>query len=438
MEHLLQLASQQAQQAEVWSTSSHIRDIGYEDGKLVRIETSLQEGVSLRIIRDGRIGNAFTTNLRNPEELVRQAVRSSAFGGEAPAGALPATRLPPQIGSGVAQVEALDVERMAGEAERYRDEASRLTRGTINVSVQARVRRTRILNSSGADLSSTTSSWDFSPRILFDGTCAGVGERVLADGFQPFSREDLEFACMLHRVSSKTVSVATGRMPVILMPEAAFVLIWRLMSAADATNLYQSMTPYAGKTGHQVASELITFGDDPNDPAHPTGQPFDDEGTQAAPLTIIERGVFRAFFTDLLHAEKVGLQPNGRSFRGAGLFGSDRLSGLPRPYLPHPVLAPGMTPFSALSSAVDRALVVFDVLGGHSGNIPNGDFSIGIASGFLVEKGEFAGRVKDVMLTGNIHDLLPKVLAVGDKTGPSLCGFAPPILFDDVAVAVGA
>ncbi|MBF0544566.1 MAG: TldD/PmbA family protein [Candidatus Riflebacteria bacterium] len=435
MEKLLALACKQAQQAEVWSTASQLKTVTYEDSKLIGVETSLYEGISLRVIKDGRIGSTFTTNLHDPAVLIQQAIKSSEFGGEAPSGRLPSTRLPIHMGAGVKSIEGLDAKSMANEAERYLQAASRLTQGTLNVSVQAKVMHTRLLNSSGTDLSSTISHWDFVPRILFDGTYSGVGERMFTEGFKPFEQEDLEFACKLHQVSKKEASLNNGRMPVIFMPEAAFMIHWRVMSAADASSLFQKTSPFEGKVGQKVFSELISYRDDPDDVAHPSGQPFDDEGTQAAPLTIIDKGVFCEFFTDLLHAERLNLRPNGRSFRGAGILGSDRLSGLPKPWLPNPAILPGRTPFKELLIKVDRSLVVFDLLGAHSGNIPNGDFSVGVGTGFLVEKGEYVGRIKDVMLTGNVHELLRRVRAVGDKTGPSLCGYAPPILVDDVSVA---
>jgi hypothetical protein len=43
-------------------------------------------------------------------------------------------------------------------------------------------------------------------------------------------------------------------------------------------------------------------------------------------------------------------------------------------------------------------------MGAHSGNILNGDFSIGLSPGLYVERGEILGQVKNVMVAGNIFD----------------------------------
>ncbi|NLF59551.1 MAG: TldD/PmbA family protein, partial [Lentisphaerae bacterium] len=46
------------------------------------------------------------------------------------------------------------------------------------------------------------------------------------------------------------------------------------------------------------------------------------------------------------------------------------------------------------------------LLGFGQSNIINGDFSANLALGYLIENGEIVGRLKNVMLAGNILDLL--------------------------------
>ncbi len=63
---------------------------------------------------------------------------------------------------------------------------------------------------------------------------------------------------------------------------------------------------------------------------------------------------------------------------------------------------------------MDRGLILEGVLGAHSGNIPNGDYSVGVSTGLYVEGGEIRGRVTDTMVTGNVYETLSNVVAVGD------------------------
>lgn len=72
----------------------------------------------------------------------------------------------------------------------------------------------------------------------------------------------------------------------------------------------------------------------------------------------------------------------------------------------------------------------------HSGNIPNGDYSVGVCPALYVEGGEIVGRVRDAMVAGNAWQTLQDVVAVGDTVQPTWGGRAPPILCDGVSVAV--
>ncbi len=78
-----------------------------------------------------------------------------------------------------------------------------------------------------------------------------------------------------------------------------------------------------------------------------------------------------------------------------------------------------------------------EVIGGGHSNVLAGEFSVNVSLGFLVEKGERVGRVKDCMVAGNVFDLFKQVRGLGDTQeihGPVV---APPVCFDGVHVAGG-
>jgi len=54
--------------------------------------------------------------------------------------------------------------------------------------------------------------------------------------------------------------------------------------------------------------------------------------------------------------------------------------------------------------------------GAHSGNILNGDYSVGLCPGLYVENGEIMGHVKDAMVAGNIFETLKEVIDIEDTT----------------------
>jgi PmbA protein len=84
---------------------------------------------------------------------------------------------------------------------------------------------------------------------------------------------------------------------------------------------------------------------------------------------------------------------------------------------------------------MNHGVVVAGVMGAHSGNILNGDFSVGLSPGLYVDGGEIRGHLKDAMVAGNIFEVMKNVIAMEDTLHPTYGGTFPSILFNDVSVA---
>ncbi len=68
--------------------------VRFEDGRLKDVESSMRSGVGLTIIKDGRLGSAYTRNLRDRQELLELALAALAGGVEADYELAPAADLP--------------------------------------------------------------------------------------------------------------------------------------------------------------------------------------------------------------------------------------------------------------------------------------------------------------------------------------------------------
>jgi PmbA protein len=62
-----------------------------------------------------------------------------------------------------------------------------------------------------------------------------------------------------------------------------------------------------------------------------------------------------------------------------------------------------------------EGLVVEQLIGAEQGNVLGGEFSGNVLLGYKVEGGEFVGRVKDTMVSGNIYDALRELAAIGSE-----------------------
>jgi len=223
-------------------------------------------------------------------------------------------------------------------------------------------------------------------------------------------------------------------MKVLWMPGSMHTLTWRILSGTSAKSIYEKISPIAEKIGEKIFNEKLTIHDAPLDDKYPWARAFDDEGVNCNPLSIIENGVLKSFYYDLNFAQKLDKKSTGHGYR-TSRWGGEAIALKPNPNLTHLQIKPGNASFSELLKFMDKGMIIEGAMGAHSGNIPNGDYSVGVSPGFYVENGEIIGRVKDAMIAGNVYDTLKNVVAIEDTLHPSWSGRFPAILCDDVSVA---
>ncbi|TVR10820.1 MAG: TldD/PmbA family protein, partial [Phormidium sp. GEM2.Bin31] len=61
-------------------------------------------------------------------------------------------------------------------------------------------------------------------------------------------------------------------------------------------------------------------------------------------------------------------------------------------------------------------------------------FSVNVALGYRVEKGEVLGRVKDTMVSGNVYTALREVIRLGGDARWNGSCYTPSILVDGLSV----
>jgi PmbA protein len=435
MEKLLKAAENRGCRAEVFSIRT--RSLGMEktNGAVSDVSASIQSGVSLRVIRRGRIGMAYTKNLMDPEELVDNAVASLEAGVEASFD-FPETGSTAFTGDYDEKVEAMEYPHLREMIEELEALYLGVSAGVVSVSAGCGTTEIRILNTSGTDLLHRGSDVYRAGMVMYPGS--GTGLRNVFQGrssafvHQPQVRRTLEF----YENSLPEVEIGEGRMKVLLSPEVMYAFTWRLGSASSAKAFYEKVSPLLEKRGARVISPLLSLVSDPAQ-GNTGRRLFDDEGVSTGRVPIIENGVFVNSYNNLDYAAKLGEKPLGTGFRG-GMWGGERVSMHPAPSLSHARFQYGAQSFDEMISMMDRGVILYGALGAHSGNILNGDLSVGLNPGLYVENGKVVGRVKDGMMAGNIYEMLSRAIAV--ENGSHYTGSMyenPSILLEGISV-VGA
>ncbi len=255
------------------------------------------------------------------------------------------------------------------------------------------------------------------------GCAAWAGSRTeLVDG-KAVVKEAVERALG----SLKPVRVESGEMPVIFTEKALFMLFnFSLHQALKGDNVVRGKSPYAGRLGGEVASEIFTVKDRGLMPGGLATERFDDEGVPMRDKTLIEAGVLKGFLYDTYWARKAGTESTGNALRGG-------YSAIPVIRYTNLVVEPGDASRDEMLAETRRGLLVDDLQGAHSTNPETGEFSVVATPAWLVEGGELR-PVRGVMLAGNVYELLKELDMVGREVRSLGHFYSPWLRFSRVRV----
>lgn len=184
-------------------------------------------------------------------------------------------------------------------------------------------------------------------------------------------------------------------------------------------------------------SEKITIRDDGGMPFGCNTFKFDDEGTRARNTLIYENGILRNYLLSVGQAKKLDMKPTGNGVKRT-LF-SKEIEDAPNVCETNLVIEGDFLPDQELIGKVKRGILITGVMGAHTGNMIQGEFSLNISSGFLIEDGQLTGKVKGCMIAGNIYDLFKNIEGVGSEYEVMRSifynmGYSPMVLFSEANI----
>lgn len=434
MEALLAESRKSGCASEIYGFEQTYDTLRFENGGFKNITSSMQSGTSLRLIKNNLLGFAYTRNQTHHETLIANALASLQVGVIADF-TFPYAAALPRLATYDPGLENLSGAEIADECLRVIDFLKKLTGAQIDVAAGRIFTTVRILNTSGTDVETRSTLYHFDLDIVFPGTCSSISHRLYDKRFTGLDEESMRRIAELFNAARQEVSPAPQRMPVLFMPGSMHTLIWRVASAVNGRSVYNKSSPVAGKLNERIFDPKLGIYDDPLDDRYISARPFDDEGTPGRRLDIVENGRLKNFYYDLYYAAKMKTVSTGHGYRSA-MWSTDPVSLKPAPGLNNLFFSTGDRSFDQLVKEMKRGIIVHGCLGAHSGNITNGDFSIGLAPGLYVEDGRITGRVKNAMVSGNIFDLMTGIIGIENTLQPSREGYMPAILFESAMVAL--
>jgi PmbA protein len=399
---LVERAMRAAQGAQASVRRTESTSVSFENDQLKSTRSAQRTQIEVKVIVNGKIGISTTTDVADLEGVVDRALECAQFGSIAHytlPGPGPSTGV--QVyDEGVVRLSKPEMielgGEMMGEIKAYNAQI------LVEAGVNKHVHQVEFANSAGVafdDKSTDLTLWT-SGQLIRGTDILEAGYGLSGKRRHAGPQEVAGVAIGWFRLAERNASIRSGDLPVILTPEATNVLALTLQLALDGKNVLLGSSPLAGRVGETIADPRFSLTDDPLVDWGPRSSRYDGEGVSRQATPLIEQGVLMGYLYDLDTAGRAGAKSTGHG---------------PTREPTNLIVAEGDTPYEKMVRGIDEGLLVHRVMGLGQGNPISGEFSVNVSLGYKVEKGEVVGRVKDVMLAGNVYDALHDIAAIGDR-----------------------
>ncbi len=437
LKKILDLTSKRAEKSEIFYMKTFKDSVIFEADKVENMENSQSEGMALRLVKNKRTGFATSTIIN--EQIIEKALENSEFGDE-----------------GIADFSS---EKLLFHPEHYISEtvekiepASFFDRGMkiietlkhfdnrikVNISFEKIFRHVSLLTSSGfcGDYEKNYYSQFLGTQLVTKDDIFNVWNGFSDSEFTGGDEKLIEDTMFYVEHGRNVVDIETGRYPVLFLPDSLTSLLKILCFSLNGYKIFQKFSPLHEKLGEAMFDDRFTMYDDKTMPGGENYLPFDDEGVPARKTVLVEKGIIKNFLLDLKYGNKLNMNSTGNSLRSNGM-GDRNYNYAPSIWPATVVVEPGNICSKELIENIDLGLLVKSTPPLSSEMSQNGDFSGTLTLGYKIENGKIAGRVKNVVITGNIYKLLKnQLLAISsDRTFSKTSEYKLPwMLFKDVDV----
>jgi PmbA protein len=380
-------------------------------GKVEGTESSESDDFSLRVFVGRRIASVSANAGSDPDRLAERAVAMAKVAPEDPFEQLadPSLLVKQPRDLDLFDATQIDTARLTADALAT-EEAARAVAG--------------VTNSGGAGASSSMGGLVLVTSSGFAGEYAATrfGRSVSAIAGEGTKMErDYDFSSRLHfadldtpenigrRAGERAVrrlgarQAKTGPINVVFDPRLARGIAAHLASAINGASVARKTSFLRDSLGKQILKSGISVTDNPLRVRGSSSRPFDGEGIEGQPLTMIENGVLNHWLLSGSSARELSLVGNGRGVRsGSGMS----------PASTNFAIEPGSETPEDLIRSLGTGFYVTEVFG-QGVDMITGQYSRG-ASGFWIENGELAYPVSEVTIASNLKDMFLNMTPASD------------------------
>jgi PmbA protein len=385
------------------------------EGEVERLTSASSTGVGIRVVRDGRLGYAYTADLSDSglRQCLDEARANLDVSTEDPGNVLAdAAAIEPL--EGIFDPRQVDVPpqtkvQLALDLERRTKAADPKVTKVESASYGDAVVQVAIASSAGVNGGfSVTRAWCYSTALATEDGQSQIGVGIDSGR----SLEELDIDPVASEAAERAVRLLgatkprTRTVPVVFDRMAAPSVIGVLLAGLSAEAVQKGRSLFADKLGQRVGAPGLELIDDGRLLDGPGAAPFDDEGVPTRRNVLFSDGVLQRFLHNTASAAREGTTSTGNAARAS-------FKSTPGISAHNVYFVPGDKDQAGLLAQAGEGLLVQDMTGVHSGANPiTGDFSVGV-SGLWFRNGELAEPIREATVAAGLLDILKGIVAVG-------------------------
>ena len=399
---LAEMKAMGADEGETWVSRSILTELYYELGKISMVRTVFSDKVGIKLLKDKRKG---TVNLNSfaPEDI-KSAVADAWQAAQSAA---------PDEAEGIAELQenssfssgekAPDLDRIYQQlTDLLADSRQDFPKISFDsIGIEHNYSEKLYANTNGVRLSEDQGLYQLSNMFMAKDGDKTSSFNYFGTVYEDPSERITESSRVRRMLDETQRQIVTEQIEgsfvgdLVITPGCLENIVW---FAADTYlqdgAMISGTSPWKEKLGQQVASPLVKIELVAEHPELPGTSNLSGDGYVAENMPVIEGGVLKNFILSRYGASKTGLQRSANS-GGSYVFGK------------------GETPLEELIAGVERGVLLGRFSGGEPS--PAGDLSGVAKNSFLIENGKVTKPLSEVMIAGNLGDMLRDTVAVSQE-----------------------
>ena len=412
---------------EIYVDESKLIELDSKQDELDFAKEEIEAGIGIRVIKDNKIGFAFTSNLNKISETAKQSIENTKL-----------NKIDENYS--FAEVEKVkDVKKVYDK--RFNDldlnESVELLKSVISQAIDsgcevtesgfsASAGRSLILNSNGVSIENNGTGFGISLSVTIqkDGEVATAYNSASSRFYDLDGEKLANEVCDLAKSSLNSKPIETDNYNVVLDYYAATGLLQTFITAFDGENVARGRSILKDKIGTEIVNPSLSIIDNPLLEKGMNTTRCDGEGSVSETTELIKDGVLNSFIYDIYTANKEGVKTTSNGYRGS--------------YLSTPMISPSNLEFKFDEmkdlSEIKKGVLTTSVLGAHTANPISGDFSVEANNAFKIENGEITEPINKAMISGNIFEIMKQVEGLKSEIKQYGSFILPKLLVHDLRV----